>query len=223
VKKIFLYGMVLLFILCSCTSTNVTKNTVPHVYTNNEHTEIEILGEVYFESKDRVGYVEILKMARNLYPECHFVIDIMIDQIVTTTTKTTNLLFRKSQSIDTSIVWIMRGTAVKYKNVRAFNSLSGSIPSNTTSTISTDIRNNSIQPSSVIENTVNYTVIRVSGTVERGLDGVWVSVKIGDILNSSTHVRVMTNSILVLSDGNREINIPAGSSHRIGNIIQNIR
>jgi len=115
-KVVFGFIIVCLFLLLvlACTSTSVTTNTVPLTYTDDERTKIQILGEVLYESKDRVGYVGLLKAARNLYPDCDYVIDIMIDQRVTTTTKTVSFFLRSSQSVTTETVWIMRGTAVKY-------------------------------------------------------------------------------------------------------------
>jgi hypothetical protein len=104
----------ILSLVLACESTNVTTSTVPFVYKNNESTNLEILGEILYETKDRVGYIELLKAARNLYPDCDYVIDIMIDQKIVTTTETTTFFMRSSQSIDTNITWIMRGTAVKY-------------------------------------------------------------------------------------------------------------
>ena len=129
-KNYYLFGFsfLTLIVFCTCTSTNVVKSIVPHVYTYNENTEIEILGEIFLESKDRAGYIEILKAARNLYPDCHFVIDIMIDQILTTATKTTSYFLRRVETSETTALWIMRGTAVKYKEVGAFAALGAASP-----------------------------------------------------------------------------------------------
>ena len=123
-KKIFYIGMPILFFLLvsACTSTSTAVSMSPHVYTHTS-TEFEILGEVLHESSDRVGYNELLRVARNLYPDCDYVIDIMIDQRVTAiTTKTSyfpiNLIFfllRDTQSTETRSTWVMRGTAIMYK------------------------------------------------------------------------------------------------------------
>ena len=104
-----------LLLVLACTSTSVTTSVIPHVYTNNESTPFTILGEIQFESRDRVGYTELLKAARNLYPDCDYVIDIMLDQKITTTTKTTRFFMRSRQSVQTDITWVMRGTAIKYR------------------------------------------------------------------------------------------------------------
>jgi len=116
-KKVFYFGiscLVLLTVL-ACTSTKVTTSTVPLVYTNNERTEFQILGEVLYESKDRAGYIGLLKAARDLYPECDYVIDIMAEQRIITTEKTTVFFTLRSYSVDTDVTWVMRGTAIKYK------------------------------------------------------------------------------------------------------------
>jgi len=81
--------------------------TTPHFYTNNVNTDFEILGEVIYESSDRIGYTELLRAARRLYPDCDYVIDIMVDRRETTTR------FFFLESI-TSVTWIMRATAIKY-------------------------------------------------------------------------------------------------------------
>lgn len=114
-------AFLVLVLVLSCTST-VTTNTVPHVYTNNESTKFEVLGEILYETRERVGYVELLRATRNLYPDCDYVIDIMIDQRITTTTTTPHFLayvlmpffVRRFESVDTNITWVMRGTAIRY-------------------------------------------------------------------------------------------------------------
>jgi len=110
-KKIFWLGIscVLLFLAVACTSTTV--RTIPLLYTNNTSTEFEILGEVLYESKDRAGYIGLLKAARDLYPDCDYVIDIMAEQRITTVTT----VFFSRSSLDTDVTWVMRGTAIKYK------------------------------------------------------------------------------------------------------------
>jgi len=225
-KNYFLvvFSFFVLIMFCTCTSTNVTKNTIPHIYTNNEHTEIEILGEIIIESKDRVGYIELLRAARSLYPECHFIIDIMVDQIITTTNKHIRSLFRSSHSSETSIVWIMRGTAVKYKNIGSFASLeSASSTRNTspprnivnTSTSSVDTR-----ASTVTENVERFSVVNVTGQVLRLTSGErWVDVKNGDILNGNTQIRINSNSTLVVLDGTNRVTIHGGTIGRIDSLV----
>jgi hypothetical protein len=116
-RKVFCFGIPFLALLMvlACKSTSVTASVVPYVYTNNPGTPFTILGEIQYESKDRVGYTELLKAARNLYPDCDYVIDVMLDQKITTTTKTTEFFMRNRQSVQTDITWVMRGTAIKYR------------------------------------------------------------------------------------------------------------
>ena len=109
----------ILVLAASCSTTEVIVETIPLHYTNNENTEFEILGEVMYESRNRVaGYTDLLRAARNLYSDCDYVIDIMIDQKTTATTKTTKpflgFIGRTSVSTTTQTVYIMRGTAIKY-------------------------------------------------------------------------------------------------------------
>jgi hypothetical protein len=87
----------------SCT----TIATSPFLYTNNTNSKFEILGEVVYESADRTGFTELLREARNLYPDCDYVIDIMVDR-KDTTTKFFVLLMSETTT------WVMRGTAIKY-------------------------------------------------------------------------------------------------------------
>ena len=120
IKKEEIMARAILYIGISCwvfllaaACTSVT--TTPHLYTNNENTELEILGEVVYESGDRTGYSDLLRAARNLYLDCDYVIDIMIDRRETVTSFP---LFDLIPFLDfkpiTKITWIMRGTAVKY-------------------------------------------------------------------------------------------------------------
>jgi len=119
---ILVCGVVLL-LASACKSTSEFTGTTPFVYTNNINTNFEILGEVFFESKERTGYLDLLKAARNLYPDCDYVIDIMIDQRTTTNTETTsffpvNLFFffmTDRHSVETDTTWLMRGTAIRYR------------------------------------------------------------------------------------------------------------
>ena len=123
-KKYLVPGLLCLVLLLtmSCQSSSTTTTSVPLVYTNNVSTRFQILGEVRLESKERVGYTELLRIARTQYPDCDYIIDIMIDQRVVTTTETTsyfplNLIvffWKDTQSIETNVTWIMRGTAIRY-------------------------------------------------------------------------------------------------------------
>jgi len=115
-RNVFYCGLlsVVLLLVLGCTSVKEVTSTVPLVYTNNINTKFVILGEVRYESSDRIGYNEMLKAARKLYPDCDYVIDIMVDQTTVTTTTTTSLLFWNTQSTDIFTTYTMRGTAIKY-------------------------------------------------------------------------------------------------------------
>ena len=111
-KKTFkMFGLFWFALLAVTACKSVEVTTEPRFYTNNPSTEFAILGEVIYESKDRVGYTEMLKAAREIYPECDYVIDIMADQKKTVTT-VKFLWFRTRTEV---ITWIMRGTAIEYK------------------------------------------------------------------------------------------------------------
>jgi len=104
-KRSFYFGLlyVVLFLVFGCTTTS----TVPLVYTNNTSMKIQILGVVTYESSDRIGYLELLRAAQALYPDCDYVIDIMIDQ-----QRVTKTFF--SLNMGEEVTYTMRGVAVKY-------------------------------------------------------------------------------------------------------------
>jgi len=95
---------------------------------------------------------------------------------------------------------------------------------NTTVSVSSDTSNHipdpiptridTITPSDIIVE-VNYTVVNITGQVQRSLDGIMVDVRIGDILNHNTFVRTANNSSLSITDGNITVTIQAGSYHRV--------
>ena len=101
---IFLTVAAFVLLLCGCIST-----TSPVVYTDNPKKDFEILGEVTYHSKmalpgiQKNGFTALLAAARTKYPDCDYVIDIMIDR------KTTFVLF-----IFPYTNYVMRGTAIKY-------------------------------------------------------------------------------------------------------------
>ena len=109
--KAFYFAALCLALLLAASCTTVQISTEPRFYSNNPNTEFEILGEVIYESADRVGYIELLRAARNLYPECDYVIDIMVDQKKVTTT----MVFFAMSSTTEESTYVMRGTAVAYK------------------------------------------------------------------------------------------------------------
>jgi len=105
-KKAFYFGIICLVLLIINACTSVSTN--PHLYTSNTSAEYIILGEIVYESNDHIGYTELLRAARRLYPDCDYVIDLMIDrrEIVTT------VFFIRTVK---DVTWIMRGTAIQYK------------------------------------------------------------------------------------------------------------
>jgi len=116
-KKRFCFGIICtlaLLLASACSSTKVSTGTIPFLYTFSD-TDFVILGEIFYESKERPGYIELLKAARNLYPDCDYVIDIMIDQRTTTRRETTNYIMTVFQSVETDTTWLMRGTAIRYR------------------------------------------------------------------------------------------------------------
>jgi len=105
-KKVFYFVIICLALLFINSCTSIT--TTPHFYTSNANADYVVLGEIIYESTDRVGFIELLRAARKLYPDCDYVIDIMIDRRDTTTAS-----FGRRTVKDTT--WMMRGTAIKYK------------------------------------------------------------------------------------------------------------
>ena len=91
------------FLVLGCTTTSTT----PLVYTNNTSVKFQILGEVTYESNDRIGYLELLRAARAKYPNCDYVIDIMIDR----KTEVTTFFILKMKE---EVTYTMRGIAIKY-------------------------------------------------------------------------------------------------------------
>jgi len=88
--------------LSSCTTTTST----PVFYSNNSNYEFTILGEVIYENSTSFGFQELLKAARSKYPNCDYVIDVMVDS----ETKTTSFFTRKTHKT----TYTMRGTAIRY-------------------------------------------------------------------------------------------------------------
>ena len=99
-------GMVILFLLLfgGCTTTTTT----PIFYSNNSNYEFIILGEVIYQNSTRFGFQELLNAARSKYPNCDYVIDVMVDS----ETKTTS--FFTLQTYKTT--YTMRGTAIQYSS-----------------------------------------------------------------------------------------------------------
>ena len=109
-KMFGMFGFIALLSITACKSVEIF--TEPRFYSNNPTTEFVILGEIIYESKDRVGYTEMLRAARQIYPECDFVIDVMVDQKKTVSKYGVLFLWITSTEVST---WVMRGTAIEYK------------------------------------------------------------------------------------------------------------
>ena len=118
--KSFCFGTAcaVVLLVSACSSTTTVTTTAPFVYTNNEKAEFEILGEIMYESGNQIGYIELLKAARNMYPDCDYVIDIMIDHRVAISTKLSFFLFKFLKlgppQVNMREIYMMRGTAIKY-------------------------------------------------------------------------------------------------------------
>jgi len=125
--KGFCFGVSCLVLVSVSACTSVVITSSPYIYSNSESTKFEILGEIVYERAERAsqfevlgqniygsgqsaGYIGLLKAARDLYPDCDYVIDIMADRRIVETTKT----FFSLQSVNTDVTWVMRGTAIKY-------------------------------------------------------------------------------------------------------------
>ena len=111
-KKNLLLGMLVLVMMAGMFFTGCST-TNPVFYSNNSHTDFEILGEVTYDSDmalpgtnigQKNGFTALLAVAKQKYPDCDYVIDVMIDHKLTTL-----LLFFSFEN------YIMRGTAIKYK------------------------------------------------------------------------------------------------------------
>ena len=77
--------------------------TTPVMYTDTANKEFTVLGEVTYESKDNLGFSSFLAEARKQYPDTDYIVDIMVDEKVTT------FLFWKFKS------QTYRGTAISYR------------------------------------------------------------------------------------------------------------
>lgn len=104
VNKKFWLGIIAAVFLVLC--FNGCTSTVPVAYSNNTNYEFIILGEVTYESESKTGFQELLKAARAKYPNCDYVIDVMVDS----KEKWYWFLW-----VHTKHTYTMRGTAIQYK------------------------------------------------------------------------------------------------------------
>ena len=110
-KKNFWFVMSIM-VLTFGTTVMSCKTTVPILYTDNVNKEFTILGEVIIKpvvnqwtGSINYGFTDLLNAARQKYPDCDYVIDIMIDQV-----KIDFVPF-----VGNKKGFIVRGTAIKYK------------------------------------------------------------------------------------------------------------
>ena len=193
--------VVILFAVCSL---NCISTTSPVVYTDNPKKDFIILGEVTYESNmyipeiQKNGYTALLAAAKRKYPNCDYVIDIMVDH------KKTLVFF--VYPFDN---YVMRGTAIQYiRNNSEKNTETGF-----------SIRSVSQAPDSVAE---NYTVADVTGRVQiqRFSGDSWHDVKESDVLNKEFRLRTASNSSLTLFDGEMTTVIPGNIEGRINSLIE---
>ena len=111
-KKLILFLSIIQLFIMSCVTTQVDTNMVPIFYTFDGDKEFVILGEIIFETVERAGYVELLREARKIYPNCDYVIDIMVDRKIITSRSTE--LTSGTTSVNSVVIWIMRGMAVQF-------------------------------------------------------------------------------------------------------------
>ena len=111
-KKLILFLSIIQLLIMSCVTTQLETSMVPIFYTFDGNKEFVILGEVIFETVERAGYVELLRETKKIYPNCDYVIDIMVDRR-TITARSTELT-SGSTSVNSVVIWIMRGLAVQF-------------------------------------------------------------------------------------------------------------
>ena len=226
-KKVLLGLIVcMVFIMTSgCVTSTVTE---PFVYTNNINTEFEILGTFEHRSTHRAGYVEIYNIARRIYPETDFVIDIMIDKhTITTSYHFFVFLLRQlfgagfGKTVDIRYEYVMRGTAIRYTNVRYASQPVSTAPAGTMTINPITAPEQQSPAVTQPAATINYTVQNVTGQVQfqRNFQDAWSNVSIGDVFTRDIRIRTAISASVVLSDGSRNITIPGGREGRIDSLI----
>ena len=159
------------------------------------------------------GYNALLAAARILYPDCDYIIDIMIDHKKT-------LVFFMFPKFN----YVMRGTAIQYiyRNVNGEiisrpNQTQNSSLTNVINTVSEIVVNNTPEQERIIRPDISitefYTVRDVVGQVRayiRFPNGSqhWNFIYKYDVLNKDTLVKTNRGASLILSDGINTITIP---------------
>lgn len=65
----------------------------------------------------------------------------------------------------------------------------------------------------------DYTVTEVQGTVIKLDEGIWVPLKLGDIVTSTDRIKVSLNSKMVINTGSFKFAIPAATNGTVGEIL----
>jgi hypothetical protein len=96
VNKNFWLGILAIVLVFGMTVIGCVTN--PFFYSNNTNYNFTILGEVTYTDRMgyKFGYIHLLEAAKKKYPDCDYVIDVMVDK-------------------STGGAYFMRGTAIKYK------------------------------------------------------------------------------------------------------------
>ena len=226
-EKCLIIGMVALLVLF-LSGCSTTLASAPFFYSNNTNYEFIILGEVTYASTTKYGFQELLKAARSKYPNCDYVIDVMVDSTIETTSYLLSFLF-KTKAV---VTYSMRGTAIQYiQNISGKQAISAN-DQNTTASAKTIVSTESTVPThanvdvkstSVTVIAGSYTVKSVNGNIQKYMKNTWTDLKVGDILTKETFIDIVSNSSLVLVDGNVTItcNIPAGNRQTVESFIKN--
>jgi len=81
-----------------------------------------------------------------------------------------------------------------------------------------NINNNpTVNNNNVVTNVIpgSYTVLNITGRVQRNLDGNWIYVKIGDIIDNDTQIRTFNSDSMIVTDGRNNILFPSSRTGKI--------
>jgi len=150
-KKNWLKICMVVLLVSFLSGCSTTMSSSPFFYSNNSNYEFIILGEVTYESKTKYGFQELLKAARSKYPNCDYVIDVMVDSTIETTSYLLSFLFKTK----TVVTYSMRGTAIQYirrnTNGEIISTPTATTNQNSSNILSVKENNNTVTfPSSII-------------------------------------------------------------------------
>jgi len=219
-KKIGLGMLAAAAVLALFASACKTFTTAPIFYSNNTHYDFIILGEVIYESPTAAGFQNLLNAARAQYPQCDYVIDVMVDSQTTTT-----VFFRMRK---TFTIYTMRGTAIQYiyKNSDgqtiarpAPNPATPAQSSAGAGTAASTGAAASAAPAAPAPRAESYTVASITGRASRqdGSNG-YVIIRAGEILPEDTVVRIDSGSLVLTKDG-KTFTLPSGRMGKIADLI----